>query len=367
MRVQPDAEEAVTDRSALLERMRAVLVRAGLDVPPDARMRHPAVVEVVHRVQQELRTGPLTAERLRTAAAGFDRLPPSGCAPAFPRGHLQRSVARALRSLPARTRPDGEPVTAEVAEWVTRERDVLARSLEMLDDIWPQSADETRETVAEVALLDGDAIDGYTDFTIHGAVLLNRTRLMTSREGLPGVVRCAEALVREGTHTRCDAAASRTPFLLPEGGGGADAGEAAEGAPGGDRPRGDGPGSGSPRSGGDRSGSPRSGGDRSGGGAEVGVLMPLRAEPGPLTGLFQQAVVLSRSVLFYRRLVEGGLAGGGPAVAARHALLLKAGRQAVWTLSTHTAALTEEGARVVDECAGILRCAGWRPGRPADH
>lgn len=218
MRVQPDAGEAAGDRAALLGRMRAVLDRAGVEAPPDARLRHPAAVEVVHRVQGELRAGPLHADRLRAAAAGFDRLPASGCAPAVPRGHLHRSVARALRSIPPRTRPDGQPVTAEVAEWRTPERDVLVEALEVLDTVWPQSADETRETVAEVALLDGDAIDGYTDFTIHGAVLLNRSRLAVGRDGLPGVVRCAEALVHEGTHTRCNAAASRRPFLVPAGG-----------------------------------------------------------------------------------------------------------------------------------------------------
>ncbi|WP_327174501.1 HEXXH motif-containing putative peptide modification protein [Streptomyces sp. NBC_01335] len=324
MRVQPDAGEAAGDRAALLGRMRAVLDRAGVEAPPDARLRHPAAVEVVHRVQGELRAGPLHADRLRAAAAGFDRLPASGCAPAVPRGHLHRSVARALRSIPPRTRPDGQPVTAEVAEWRTPERDVLVEALEVLDTVWPQSADETRETVAEVALLDGDAIDGYTDFTIHGAVLLNRSRLAVGRDGLPGVVRCAEALVHEGTHTRCNAAASRRPFLVPAGG--------PEGAP------------------------------RGAGGTEILVATPLRADPRPLTGLFQQVVVLARSVEFYRRLVAGGSAGSGSwdgasAAGARRALLRKGGLQAVATLSVHAGALTEEGVRVLDECAVILRSA----------
>ncbi|MGW0859965.1 hypothetical protein [Streptomyces sp. NPDC002690] len=145
-------------------------------------------------MQGELRAGPLRADRLRAAATGFDRLPPSGCAPAVPWGHLHRSVVRALRFIPPRTRPDGQPVTAEVAEWRMPEGDVLVAALELLDTVWPQSGDETRETVAEVAPLDGDAIDGYADFTVHGAVLLNRSRLAVGRDGLPGVVRCAEAL-----------------------------------------------------------------------------------------------------------------------------------------------------------------------------
>ncbi|WP_058047700.1 hypothetical protein [Streptomyces roseifaciens] len=37
-----------------------------------------------------------------------------------------------------------------------------------------------------MALLDGMAIDGFTDFTVHGAVLINRRRLSATRSGLPG-------------------------------------------------------------------------------------------------------------------------------------------------------------------------------------
>ncbi|MFJ5291849.1 aKG-HExxH-type peptide beta-hydroxylase [Streptomyces sp. NPDC088348] len=321
MQVEPDARGAVQDRTELTRRMSAVLDRAGLPAPPDAALYRPAVVEVVHAVQRALRSGALDPDRRRTLEARLDREPDPMCAPATPRGHLSRSVARALRSVPARTDADGRPVHAEVTAWSAAERQVLDEAFRLLSQVWPESAAETRETVAEIALLDGNAIDGFTDFTVHGAVLVNRTRLLAGPGGLPGPVRCAEALIHEGAHTRCNAAASVEPFLLPDRSGVPD---------------------GSPAP--DRSGAPGGGSAR-----ELLVATPLRADPRPLSGLFQQTVVLARSVLLYRRL-----AGSGAAADARHTKLAGDGAQAVRTLSAHADSLAPRGRRVLEQCAGIL-------------
>ncbi|MFJ3217528.1 aKG-HExxH-type peptide beta-hydroxylase [Kitasatospora sp. NPDC086801] len=310
MDVEPDAHEAVDDRARLLERLRAVLDRAELPSPPGDGLRHPAAVETVHTVQRALRSGPLSPELRRTLAARLDHLPPPVFGPAEPQDHLSRSVARALRSIPARAGADGTPVTADVVRWRGSEREALAQSLGLLARVWPEAAAEVRESVAEVALLTGDAIDGYTDFTVHGAVLVHRARLTASAAGLPGPVRFAEALVHEGAHTRCNAAALAEPFLLP------------------DRPAGP---------------------DTPGRRTELLVATPLRADPRPLTGLFQQTVVLARSVLLYRRFT-----GPGPAVDARHQDLLASAHQAVTTLTAHTDTLTPHGRRLLAQCAAVL-------------
>ncbi|HET6856582.1 MAG TPA: HEXXH motif-containing putative peptide modification protein [Streptomyces sp.] len=323
MLVEPDAQDAAEDRTELLDRMRAVLERVEVEPPPADVLRHPAAVEAVHTAGR-LWSGPLEPDRRQTLADLFAELPAAAFGPAEPRGHLRRSVARALRAVPARTGPDGLPVAVEVAEWRAAERETLAEAVALLTRVWPESAAETEQTVAEIALLDGNAIDGFTDFTVHGAVLINRVRLQPSPTGLPGPVRFAEALVHEGAHTRCNAAALTGAFLLPDG-------------------------SWTTNGSGTSSSSPSHTSSASSG--ELLVATPLRADPRPLTGLFQQAVVLARSVHFYRRL--SGLESA--AVDARRQRLLDSGRQAVDTLAAHAGALTGRGREVLEQCADVVR------------
>lgn len=329
MRVEPSARGAVEDRTRLRERMRTVLDRADLGVSQES-LHHPAAVEIVSLVQRDLRSGPLEPVRQRSFSDRLDRVPPAPvCGAAAPQGHLSRSVARALRSVPARG-ADAPAATADVVEWEAAERDVLAAALALLERVRPEFAAELRETVVEVALLGGAAIDGFTDFAVHGAVHVNRSRLQGGTDGVPGVVRCAEALVHEGTHTRCNAAAVAEPFLVPD--------EV------------------------ERDGAARRGsGARGSGGGRVLVATPLRADPRPLTGLFQQTVVLARSVLLYRGLAGVEFPGPGPAaVEARCAKLLDGARQAVRTLAAHPDSLTPHGRTVLAECAAVT-------GEPARH
>ncbi|MFF5565584.1 HEXXH motif-containing putative peptide modification protein [Streptomyces sp. NPDC012829] len=350
---------AVEDRRAVLERMRAVLDRLGHtgfteSGPPagsgepwpaltaaavsDDVLRRPAAVEAVHMAQRALRSDLSAREPRAALAAVLDRLAgegPSAFGPAPPQDHLRRSVSRALRSIPARRGVDGSPVTAGVVAWDADQRQVLVRAVGLLTEAWPEMTGELTETVTEVALLDGDAIDGFTDFTVHGAVLVHRNRLTASASGLPGPVRCAEALVHEGTHNRCNAAAVAGPFLLPE---------PTEDHP--DRAGGPGP-----------AGDPAGTGDPGGSGRPApGALLvdtPLRADPRPLSGLLQQTVVLARSVLLYRRLAALGTVGR--AVAAREARLVASARQAVDTLTAHSGALTDGGRALLGECAAVAQ------------
>ncbi|MEU5896441.1 MULTISPECIES: HEXXH motif-containing putative peptide modification protein [unclassified Streptomyces] len=224
-------------------------------------------------------------------------------APAEPSPHLVRSVTRALSALPSGAdASEGSRVTS----WQGSDRAVLDESIARLAASWPPMLSELRIGVAQVALLEGPAIDGFTDFTTHGAIYVNRSRLRTSPRGLPGPVRCAEALVHEGTHTRCNAAQLSAPFLTP----------AADSA----HP----------------------------------LRTPLRADPRPVAGLFQQMVVLTRSSALYALLL-GGDTTAADALDARHALLAKRARQAIGTLRERTSLLTGHGQTVLEECAALLR------------
>lgn len=183
---------------------------------------------------------------------------------------------------------------------------------------------ELHEGVRQVVLLDGRAIDGFTDFTTHGAVFVNAARLTLGRAGLPGWVRLADALVHEGTHTRCNAAAFSTPFLV------------------------------------------------SATGPDPSVMTPLRPDPRPLTGLFQQTVVLVRQAVLYRLIHQRAPLSDHQreAVADRRARLLVKAFQGVDMLGRHRAALTPAGEAVHAEAAGLLAeetardeaCAGRLPG-----
>jgi HEXXH motif-containing protein len=139
-------------------------------------------------------------------------------------------------------------------------------------------------------------------------VFINRRRL-TDGEGMPGRIRYAEHLAHESTHVRLHAAAGANPFLV---------------AP----------------------------GDRS-----VLVKTPLRDDPRPLNGLFQQFVVLSRCrALFDRMLACAALRAEErePAAARRELLAGQAVRTAA-LLSQHRRALTDRGLDVLHEAGAAAR------------
>jgi HEXXH motif-containing protein len=309
--VEPDAAQAAGERATLARTTRTVLARAALTVTHQ-EAGHPAVVEIAHAAQRVLRTTP-EPERLAALGRLLDRAragigapdPSRPVAPAEPGPHLDRSVARALKVVPAR---DGAPAAdSTVVAWRARDARTFDHTLDLLAATWPQAHAELCEIVVQVALLHGAAIEGFTDFGIHGAILLNRTRLDPSADGLPGPIRLAEALVHEGAHTRCNAVAvTGEPVLRP-----AD-------------------------------------------GADPLVATPLRADPRPLGGLFQQAVVLGRSVLLYERLLDHDRSTPD-AVRARRDRLARDAATAVRTLGEHRGALSDHGAAVVDEVAEVAR------------
>lgn len=317
MDVEPDLAAAHADQQALQRLLTAVAEGAGLPPLP----LHPAAVEAAHRAQGAARRGgtdgagaPVNgwAGPPAPAATGPAAWPVELAGPAD-HPHLLRSLRRALAQLPSRAGADGQPVTAALGPWRTADREALEAAVRLLQDVWPAMLDELRTVVRQVALLDGMAIDGFTDFTVHGAVLINRRRLSAARSGLPGPARLAEALVHEGTHNRCNVAGVRAPFLRP----------AADDAAG-------------------------------------PLTTPLRSDPRPLSGLFQQTVVLARCVLLHRRTADGaGLrAAGRAAVRARHDRLLTDLRTAVTSLTAHRAGLTEHGAGLLRQCATTARDGG---------
>ncbi|WP_329179229.1 aKG-HExxH-type peptide beta-hydroxylase [Streptomyces sp. NBC_01477] len=317
MQVQPDARGSAEERSSLARTARTALESAGLTVSP-AEAAHPAVIEAAHTAQQALRAGPPSPERLARLAgtlaqarSGIATAPASGLPwpadLAGPLPHLERSVARALKSLPKAGDDTGGPPGSTVAAWRAPDTATFREAVALLADAWPGAHAELRVVLRQIVLLDGPAIDGFTDFTVHGAVFVRRDRLRPGPDGLPGAVRLAEALVHEGTHTRCNAASvAAEPFLRPA--------------------QGQGP----------------------------LVATPLRVDPRPLTGLFQQMVVLARSVLLYRRLLAGD-AEPPAAVRARHDRLARSAADAVQTMAAHRGTLTGHGEAVLEGAAEVVR------------
>ncbi|MFI1379733.1 aKG-HExxH-type peptide beta-hydroxylase [Embleya sp. NPDC020886] len=318
---------------------RSVLARADLVATPH-EATHPAVVETAHLAQRVLHKDPPDAQRLAALGrlldhARADIADPPAELPwpvdlVAPRAHLDRSVARALKAIPKpKGHEDGdgaEPArTSTTVAWRAQDTETWHATTVLLAAAWPEANAELREILVQIALLHGAAIDGFTDFSVHGAVFVRRDRLEPGADGLPGPVRLAEALVHEGTHTRCNAASvADEPFLRPA--------------------EGDGP----------------------------LVATPLRADPRPLTGLFQQAVVLARSVLLYRRVLDtgtgvGGNAGTGAggtrataAIRARLEQLERSATQAAGTLVEHRHALTDHGLAVLDQVAPVVEATRVR-------
>ncbi|OJH35935.1 aKG-HExxH-type peptide beta-hydroxylase [Cystobacter ferrugineus] len=328
MHIQPELDEAWSDQAAvthlLIDTLREELgflgagtpaLLATLDVtniatypglwalayryqqPPrgeDARAR---CLEDVRHLLDEAR---LSAERAEGSVA---ELWPVDLAP--PARHLVESLERAVRQAPRR--PGYEAALAEMTltPWREEQRQVFLSTCRLLAALWPEALAELRIGVRQVVLMEGGGLEGFTDFAVHGAIFVNAHRLAPGR--IPAPIRLAEALLHEGCHTRCNAAAVVRPFLKPSGK---------------DAPY---------------------------------VMTPLRPDPRPLTGLFQQLVVLARCLTFYERLVGWRL--GGASTAARCERLRARAHQALATLEAHAGALTEHGLAVVAE-AGRLMAPG---------
>ncbi|MEV5880820.1 HEXXH motif-containing putative peptide modification protein [Streptomyces sp. NPDC052101] len=302
LRVAPDARETARDEEAVRRVVHAVLATAGLPAPV---LAHPAAVAAAFAVQagedgeRILRQAAIPTAPHRTGPVGQGQSP----APAAPAPHLARSVARALALVSAGADPCGG---SRLTAWRRADRAVLDESLARLAAVWPEMLAELRICVAQVALLEGRAIDGFTDFATHGAIHVHRARLSASPLGLPGPVRFAEALVHEGTHTRCNAAQLGTPPLTSS----ADTADP--------------------------------------------VRTPLRSDPRPLTGLFQQTVVLARCTALYVRLLAEETEAA-TALAARRDRLADQARQAITALRAHSSMLTEHGLGTMEECDSLLR------------
>ncbi|MGW1071672.1 YcaO-like family protein [Streptomyces sp. NPDC002537] len=342
MRIEPDAGPAARDENRLSDLVAGILTSAGCAAGTWQRddLRYPGLHALAHRLQRARRERPSppdrerAAEQVRTVVLRARRSTARARCTAERTGwavdlaspgeqHVEESVLRALRQAPepaagAHGQPggpggtrtdDGSPAarTVAVVDWSVGQRGVLEEAWRTLRAVWPQMAAELDVTLRQVVLLGGWGIDGFTDFTVHGAVFVNSRRLTGQEpDGPAGHVRLAEALVHEGTHNRCDAAAS-VPFLRASG-------------------------------------------------ADELLSTPLRADPRPLSGLFQQVVVLARSVLLYRRLPEG------PAVRARHALLLDRGRRGAATLRSRDGVLTDTGRELLEQAEAVF-AAGSTGGR----
>lgn len=331
MRVLPDETQAGEERTAACRILSLVLDRAlaklpdgapPLDVPTES-LTFPGLFAAAYDAQAAGRAGrPSTAdgERLSRALRGAvlrahdseRRRAQSGCpawavdlAPA--ETHLRESLARAVGQVPQRPDRVAALAALRICDWSAADRDAFCDATALLADAWPSMLAELRVVVQQVALIDGFGIDGFTDVATQGAVYVNRARLSANDAHLPGAVRLAEALVHEGAHNRCNAAALSEPFLA-----------------------------------GAKSGS------------EPVVMTPLRADPRPLSGLLQQLVVLVRSVLLYDRLAPQTSTAAATAVDARATKLRSQAGEALRVIGGHTSRLSDHGRAVVAESRELL-------------
>jgi HEXXH motif-containing protein len=319
MRVAPDRDSAAHDEKRLAHVVRGCLLRAlpSASVPAERQMVYPGFHAAAHRLQRLLRRGELGSQARANLAAELravaERASNSRARSirhlwhpwwtvdlAPPEEHLTESLNRAVGQIPEH--PD-RAVALAVTDWDGEHRQIFRAACETLAQVWPEMLAELSTVVRQVALLDGWGIDGYTDFTVHGGIFVNKARLKGEPDELPVHLRLAEALVHEGTHNRCDAAAASDPFLASA---------------------------------------------RAAAGTSPLLQTPLRADPRPLSGLFQQVIVLARSVLFYDKLPATG------PVRARREFLLGQGLQGVATLRSQLTGLTEHGCMVADEAYTLL-------------
>ena len=257
------------------------------------------------------RLAALLHDAVERAGASRARATASGCPPwpvdlAPPEDHLGDSLARAVSQVPPR--PDRLEALAalRIGTWSDADRAAFCEATRLLAETWPEMLDELTEVVRQIALLDGFGIDGFTDVATHGAIYVNRARLEPSDAGLPGPIRMAEAIVHEGAHNRCNAAALAEPFLT----------------------------------------------DPKSTGSEPSVMTPLRPDPRPLTGLLQQLVVLVRSVLLYDRLLDAPDCAA--AVGTRREKLRGQASEALRAIDGHTSKLTAHGRAVVTDARDLL-------------
>lgn len=340
MGILPDHEQAMQETAELIRLMRTILerVRPGCALPGDEDLTYPGFVAFTYAAQRYARTAKtgrdprafderarqvtdgarLSAGRARSCRCRSWPVDLTG-----PEAYLRESLVRALAALPRKPgtppgpAPDG-PASMDIGEWREDERDVFCVAGCLLAEVWPQMLAEASLVVRQVALLAGRHIDGYTDFTTHGVVFTNRRRLEPGHTGLPGSARLAEALVHEGTHNRFNVAALSRPFLI----------------------------------------------DEVGQGAPALLATPLRSDPRPLSGLFQQLVVLVRCVSLYDRLLPSGAfdTSERQALEVRRDVLRSQADQALATIRSQAGALTGYGQGLVAEAGDLL---GQARGIPA--
>lgn len=222
--------------------------------------------------------------------------------------HLQRSLSRAAAKLPPCSGMNS--TEAQLAHWHETDRETMCATGCLLKSVWPQMLAELAVGVQQIALIQG-TIGGFSDFVTHGAVFIDQRQLDLGDDGRTGQVRFAESLVHEGAHVRAHAATFSAPFLVDMH-------------------------------------------DES-----VLVQTPLRSDPRPLNGVFQQLLVLTRCALLYDRILAASTPDleGRTAVQARRNQLYEQGRSVIPVLRKHRSALTDCGAATVEEAAQTLTTA----------
>lgn len=316
--IAPDARAAAAHRQRLERTLTAELGALMTTLPETAAVEledlvgtpggeavdvpfHPGLYAAYHRFRTDDPAVRGTAgeelRRLARDAGAYRERRPRRLARAGEADYADGCVRRALAQAPADI--DRSTITSHLTHWSEEQQEILEQALVRLRGTWPGAYEEIVTVVAEVSLLGGHGLMGFTDFVAHGAVFISDFQLVP-REGVDAAWLLAESLLHEATHTVCNAAGTAEPLIR----------------------------------------SPREGG------APL-VRTPLRADPRPLAGLTQQLVVLTRCSELYLKAASRG--ADGAALERRAETLSRQATSAAATLRKFEAHLTEAGVRTVEE------------------
>ncbi|MGW0195119.1 aKG-HExxH-type peptide beta-hydroxylase [Nonomuraea sp. NPDC003201] len=306
---EPDGPAGEGDKDADLESLPAEMS----DISP---LGHPAIFSAVSeaRVQPSRPVWDIAFEavsKARTSASRMVSIGPEWNVDLPPgEDYLNACVVRAAEHLPDRFRSESRSAL-QVVDWRDDQVEVIRRSVRALYRAWPEMTAELRTGVKQIVMVGGRGIVGFTDFAAHGAIFVGERRLREA-DGLPVHLRLAESLVHEGTHTRCNSAAVAEPFFTGQG-----------------------------------SQNP-----------DTLVETPLRADPRPISGLFQQLVVLVRCGVLYERLVGQCDADTADRCRMEARTLFGQASDAARTLRAHESLLSMSGREIVYDAVRILEGSG---------
>lgn len=238
----PSPVGAERDLTMLADRMRSALmtllgaaydqeppamILTALEFAPTEDLTHPEVFDWYRRLRKSVASA-VEAERdavvgdwdrvLSLVAASRDRAKQNSqrLGAAFDLENQSESVAAALDRA-GRFATDSTGVASELSPVIVTDEVVsgLAIALAELRSVWPEFAQEFEQCVECIVVFDGNAAIGFADFEFHNTVFL-KVGYIVGADVTPTSI--AEEIVHEASHVRLNSAIGGRPFFAnPDG------------------------------------------------------------------------------------------------------------------------------------------------------